>query len=460
MVRAQDPSHYYLVHFPCCGQHYRAKHFWVTISKADGSGWLEILKMEMVQGVGSELKVWHKAKIVVKGNEIRVSVDGRPGPVVSDDTYKSGYIGLESWTYDKSGSSSFRNIKIQGKAVRARPWNESLQPPKNWFHPYATGKGQQSNSGIARAPNGDLLMALSPGGLVRSTDNGRTWELVPDTNWELDTDVFNGNNGMPLTTRDGRLIRVVVHDSNIFMADSKDNGKTWAQIQDRGQITLPEGVEKLHPSLNPLIELEDGTLVLFVYGGHASKSGKSILEWGTVHCVAYAMRSTDGGLTWAGPMTLDGPPAMMNLDLTEPYGVQVSDGRLLCLIRPIYSPWMWETWSEDGGATWGPTTRGPFSAYACAMLPHPTASGALVIGGRMPGLGLHVSYDNGITWKHHYRIGTDIWAMGAMYEVEPDVILYVYMDTWYSDMRAQFIRVTPQGLKPLIRKEFLRLQAK
>ena len=44
VVRAQDPSHYYLVHFPCCGQHYRAKHFWAAISKADGSGWLQILK--------------------------------------------------------------------------------------------------------------------------------------------------------------------------------------------------------------------------------------------------------------------------------------------------------------------------------------------------------------------------------------------------------------------------------
>ncbi|MCK4325012.1 MAG: hypothetical protein KAW89_10805, partial [Armatimonadetes bacterium] len=47
VVRAQDPSHYYLVHFPCCGQVTRAEHFWAAISKVDDSGWVEVLKMEM-----------------------------------------------------------------------------------------------------------------------------------------------------------------------------------------------------------------------------------------------------------------------------------------------------------------------------------------------------------------------------------------------------------------------------
>jgi len=66
----------------------------------------------------------------------------------------------------------------------------------------------------------------------------------------------------------------------------------------------------------------------------------------------------------------------------------------------------------------------------------------------MPGLGLHVSLDDGMTWKS-YRIGTDIWAMGDMYEVEPDLVLWVYMDSWYSDLRAQFIRITPDGVEPV-----------
>jgi hypothetical protein len=39
--------------------------------------------------------------------------------------------------------------------------------------------------------------------------------------------------------------------------------------------------------------------------------------------------------------------------------------------------------------------------------------------------------------------------MGSMIEVEPDVVLYVYWDSFESLMRAQFIRVTPDGLEPV-----------
>jgi len=444
VVRAQDPSHYYLVHFPSCGQHYRAKHFWAVISKADGSGWLEILDMQMIHGVASELEAWHTARVVVEGNEIRLWVDGRPGPVVYDDSYKSGYVGLESWIYSPNigPGSSFRNIEIRGTEVPPRPWDDALQPPQNWFNPYPVGaEAQQFPQAITRAPNGELLMPLSPGGLLRSPDNGRTWGPV-------ESEGFPG--GLIHCTSDGRLINLVVRDNHILIASSEDNGKTWSELDDRAEMVTPDGVATLYSSINPLMELADGTLVLFVYSRHGSTSGSSVLEWGSVHCVAYSMRSTDGGQTWTGPTTLDGPPgAGLNLDLTEPYATQLSDGRLLCLIRPIYSPWMWETWSDNNGESWGPTTRGPFPSYACAMLPHATASGALVIGGRMPGLGLHVSHDNGMSWKH-YRIDTTIWSMGSMYEVEPDVLLWVQMGEYSPNLhaRGQFIRVTPDGLEP------------
>jgi len=42
-------------------------------------------------------------------------------------------------------------------------------------------------------------------------------------------------------------------------------------------------------------------------------------------------------------------------------------------------------------------------------------------------------------------------VMGGMVEVEPDVVLYVYFDSHESLMRAQFIRVTREGLVPLRR---------
>ncbi len=87
VFRARDAQHYYLAHFPCTGQQYRAEHFWAAISKVDESGWVQFLRMELVHGVPSEIGIWHKGKLVVKGSEFRLWVDGRPLQVVRDDTY-------------------------------------------------------------------------------------------------------------------------------------------------------------------------------------------------------------------------------------------------------------------------------------------------------------------------------------------------------------------------------------
>ncbi|MCK4323077.1 MAG: DUF1080 domain-containing protein, partial [Armatimonadetes bacterium] len=265
VVRAQDPSHYYLVHFPSCAQVGRAAHFWAAISKVDDSGWVEVLKMEMVHGVATELGIWHKARVVVQGNEIRLWVDGRPFPVVRDDTYKSGYVGLESWTYAGQGGT-FRNVRIRGQEVAAQPWDEALQPPQNWFHPYPLGEAQQSPSSITRAPNGDLLMPLSPVGLLRSLDNGRTWAPLEAEGWP---------GGWIHTMRDGRLITLYGGD-DIFMAESTDNGKTWLEPvkAERAPFTPPDNAPKMTlEGAGGFLELNDGTLLGFHISSVAPDGG-------------------------------------------------------------------------------------------------------------------------------------------------------------------------------------------
>src|SRR5262249_9843829 len=144
---------------------------------------------------------------------------------------------------------------------------------------------------------------------------------------------------------------------------------------------------------------------------------------------------------------------MGNLDLTEPVGFEAADGAVMCLIRPIYSPWMWETWSHDQGKTWGPCVRGPFPGYAPSA-PVKTASGVVLFPTRFPGLTLHHTRDDGMTWDEGgggTYIDASIWAMGALLEVEPDVVLFVYMNNDESQLRAQFIAVTAKGLEPVRR---------
>ena len=447
IVRARDASHYYLVHFPCCAQCTRAEHFWAVVSKVDERGIVEVLKMEIVHGVASEAKVWHTARVITQGNEIRLWVDGRPFPVVRDDTYSSGYVGLESWTYSGPGSS-FRNVRMRGQAVATPAWNDALQPPQNWFNPYPTGGKQQSPESITRAPDGALLMSLRPVGLLRSIDNGRTWADMQAASWP---------GGWIQTLQSGKLITLLNRDSELWRAESADNGQTWSKPQQvqRAPFTPPENApEMVLGGVHGLIELQDGTLVGLQVSrvpGHGNESPFAISEWVYGGCSAWSIRSTDKGLTWSAPAPLNGPPAVgQKYDLVECLSnTQTQEGKVLSLVRPVLSPWMWEVWSEDNAESWGPATSGPFPSYNCAMLPHATASGALLIGGRMPALGLYVSHDSGMSWQP-YRLDTVIWAGGVMFEVEPDVVLWVYMGEYdpIPDARAQFLRVTPDGLEP------------
>lgn len=39
--------------------------------------------------------------------------------------------------------------------------------------------------------------------------------------------------------------------------------------------------------------------------------------------------------------------------------------------------------------------------------------------------------------------------MGALCEVEPNVVLFIYMDSWNDTLRGQFFRVTDQSLEPV-----------
>lgn len=449
IFRAQDARHYYLAHFPNVGQTVRASHFWAIISKAGDSGWTEVLKMEMLHGVPTEREAWRKVRLVVKGNEFRLWVDGRPMSVVTDATYsKPGFVGLGTWTA-RIKSSTFQSLRIRGKSVRGKPWDAALKPVKNWFLPYPVRGKQQSCSGITRAPNGDLLMSLRPGELVRSVDNGRTWSPAMD--------MAGWTGGWIHTTPDGRLIKVRRSSKGMVVDESKDNGRTWnGKLAECPPLVPPENEPELklnEPWTQSCVGLKDGTLLMFQIGvapGMRALSEKhDIWEWGTAMAAAWSIRSTDGGRSWSAPTPLNGPPAVgQKWDLCECIStVQTKEGKVLALVRSIYSPWMWEVWSEDNGQSWGPATPGPFPCWAATALA--TKSGVLLVAGRFPGApGLYASHDSGMTWKAYSVDTGGSWAMGKMYEVAPDVVLYVYMDTYHSDMRAQFIRITADGAEP------------
>ena len=436
IVRAQDPTHYYLVHFPQSGQGYRAQHFWAALSKADGSGYLRFIKLVHVPRVASNpYGIGHRARVKVTGNRFQVWLNDHPAFDVTDDTYASGRVGLAGFTDFAHGE-----VTVSGTPVEAGAWNAGVPQVRNWIVPFPQCGGQQGGASVTKAPNGDVLCAFTGGDkrwLGRSTDNGRTW-AAREASARMPGDL--------MLLQDGRLVSIsVAHGAGAWSA-SMDNGLTW---EEPTPIT-PSGPWPSDPaqiSTGWPLQLRDGTLIRFGLGRHSTWTDP-ITKWGAVHCQAFAIHSTDGGRTWSTPANLDGDrDDLGNLDLTEPVGFETSeDGVIMCMIRPIYSPWMWETWSRDGGKTWGPCLRGPFPGYAPSNAVR-TRSAVAMFPTRFPGLTMHSTRDDGMTWTHDY-IDTSIWAMGSMYEIEDDLVLFVYMDSWRDKLRAQRVRVTDHGLMP------------
>jgi hypothetical protein len=231
----------------------------------------------------------------------------------------------------------------------------------------------------------------------------------------------------------------------IFTFESSDEGKTWSEARLLNVIgewptefSLPA-----YPSGRPL-RLRDGTLLVPVYC--------------TVDTVTtnFVFRSSDDGKTWAAPVRCDRnnrpeqeasawacPANFSEIGLAE-----VTENVILGYGRPGPWPYMWQVQSNDGGKTWRPAAFGPFPGY-CSTLTS-TTSGALVAIHRFPYLTANLSYDGGVTWNPGTILDYPMWANHHALEIEPDVVLVVYMghivEKGQPDTRVLRLRVTGQGL--------------
>ena len=451
VFRGKDALHFYMVQFPCVGQQYRAENFWAAISKVDGTSFAQLFELQMVHGISSAPQVWHHARIKVQGNAFHLWVDGRPFPVVIDDTFaEPGYVGL----YTQSGlgptaKSSFRNVSITGQPQAAASWDDG---PK--FGPtYSVIEAEHGHGcgNIVRAANGNLLLGVA-GGICRSKDNGRTWGQAEKTLAE----------GTLHVAKNGQLSLFTIPYEPPFTiqrAISDDHGQTWSKEQQVGEIKF--GPERPYSEYvpNKLLALKNGSLVWFAYVRTTHEQtifeGRRYRPGPIPNFLNICIHSDDDGLTWSDWINIDGPPydnrhwMIYKDDVSEVSATETLNGDIVTLARPYNSPVMWESWSKDGGRTWTPQARGPFALFACTGAMVTTASGYLLIGGRFPAMSVQVSRDHGMSWQC-YQVDNGIWANGTMFEVEPDVVLFIYGSKDNPDeLRCQRLRVTENNLIPL-----------
>ena len=466
IFRARDASHFYVLHFPNCGQQSRAQHFWVALSKMDDSGYLRRVKMTLVNAVPSTLDIWLKARVRVEGPRVYVHIGDYGYVEFEDHTYAGpGHVGVFCY-----GRSDLRGLRVLCVPNAQTLWNPMPTQRTNWQLPSPSAQRVwQQPVELKRFDDGELLLqvnlqkiltagmdAASVPHLTKSTDNGRTWSdpWIPDVVGEGSSWASPRIHLTPA----GRLLLFSPDTDHKNVFESTDRGKTWSSL---GTANLHLGPPRDQPvqELAPagFLNLRDGSMIALMIMGfklHPDQVDLNVRTWGGLHCQAFCSRSEDDGRTWSTPVNMDmpgydqdGDQLEGNLDLTEASAFETASGRIYALIRPIFSPWMWQTWSDDGGRTWGACVRGPFPGYAAPNMVR-TASGATLIAHRMPALCIHCTRDDGVTWDPGTTIDSGMWAMGSMAQVEPDIVLYVYWDSYEGLMRSQRIAVTPSDLSP------------
>ena len=186
---------------------------------------------------------------------------------------------------------------------------------------------------------------------------------------------------------------------------SDDGGETWGQPI-RVPVTAPHGP----------IRLRSGTLLylgkVFPDGtGHRNGAGPIA-----------AMHSTDDGLTWQPLGRVPLHEGTIEAHYHEPHAVELSDGRLLGMIRlqdmsghprledmGLVHFSMAQTASADGGRTWTPARPLGFHGSPPHLMLHTSGALVCVYGYRLAPYGQRamISLDGGETWAYDHILRGD-----------------------------------------------------
>ena len=261
------------------------------------------------------------------------------------------------------------------------------------------------------APTGGRAM------IMRSTDRGRTFSR-PET--LIDTPADDRHPSV-IELADGTLLCSFFaytgpHDRcGTHVVRSFDGGQTWEK--DACKLPSPMGWDGTDGAW---AQMEDGSVLLAVYGGVESVGGMSHIG---------LFRTKDSGETWEMVSVVK-----CEHEMSEPGLALLPDGRLVLMTRPEGDI----AWSEDGGETWSSPVSFGMRMYEPGLLV--TQDGTLVCtfgtyNGHDGISGLHVilSRDGGETWAapaadYGFTLDGSVYGYGRGVLLPDGSIYTTYLD--------------------------------
>lgn len=292
--------------------------------------------------------------------------------------------------------------------------------------------------------------------MFKSWDEGKTWSIpmVINDTWLDDRDggiICLGGKKLLVTWFDhpvsaytstfDKAIRGYwegsggVLDMYPTIPESESMGGSFVRISNDGGITWGPTVKlPVHTPHGPIL-MKDGSLLYMgkVHYSYGGEKEQIISTW----------KSRDDGMTWQKLGGLDIPEGTRWENFHEPHTVELDDGKILGVLRaegpeiPMGFT-MYQTFSDDGGKTWGAMT--PMGVYGSPphLLKHSSGAIILVYGRRDVPLGERaiVTWDNGKTWSDQIILSeTTPSDMGypASVELSDGSILTVYYQQYENE---------------------------
>ena len=465
LFRLQDGGRYYAFEIPYGGQQSRVRHFWAGVVVADGTCLQRYLDFKLVPGITPRLDHWYEARLECRGSRIRTWIEGRPVADVVDETYRSGRMGLMAIVSPGTRTAHFADVNVSGVTAEPGAWSTPEPRSPHWITPCSVvdEATYQSYPSIIRTAAGELIAEITYGNpngggvkyrkWVRSSDHGRTWSAPEPPPADLPGGISYYY--APFVRKDGTMVLVRCDSEGdpqeaMHTFESTDQGHSWTgphRMKVEGtwpaDFSLPA-----HAQCRP-IRLSDGTLLVAVFCKIATAT-----HFQQQVNTNFAFRSTDDGKTWSAPVRTDANNQPVEkwfyaATLSEAGIAETDPNVVVGLSRPMIDPYMWQMDSRDGGRTWEPAAYAPFPGY-CISLTR-TDSGALVAITRYPYLAAHVSWDGARTWDQGTILDYAGWANHSAVQVEPDVVLVIYMGDitrkGQADTRILRLHVERQGLR-------------